>query len=58
MDTFSIEADGEGFQVRVAGSDDGPGRIAASFPTRQEAQEWIDSQTQIAMKTVIASDGA
>jgi hypothetical protein len=58
MDTFSIEADGKGFQVRIAGADDRPGQIAASFPTRQQAQEWIDNQTQIAMKTVIASDGA
>jgi hypothetical protein len=58
MDTFSLEADGQGFQVRAADSGDHPGRIAASFPTRHQAQEWIDAQTQIAMKTANASDVA
>jgi hypothetical protein len=58
MDTYSIEANQGGYEVRVIGADGKPGQVAASFPTRQQAQDWIDSQTQIAMKSANASDVA
>ena len=56
MDTYSIEANQSGYEVRAIGPNGEPGQVAASFPTRQQAQEWIDTQTQIAMKTATASD--
>ncbi len=58
MDTYCIEAEGEGFQVMVTNSGGGHGYIAASFPTRREAQAWIDRQVQIAMKSAAASNVA
>jgi hypothetical protein len=58
MDTYSIEANQGGYEVRAIGPQGEPGHIVVSFPTRQQAQEWIDSQTQIAMKTANASDVA
>jgi hypothetical protein len=54
MDTYSIEANQGGYDVRAVGPDGKPGHVAASFPTRRQAQEWIDAQTQIAMKTANA----
>lgn len=51
MDTYSIEAIQGGYEVRREG-----GQIVASFPTRRQAQEWIDAQVQIAMKIANASD--
>ncbi len=58
MDTFSIEAIQGGYEVRANGPERDGGRIVASFPTRQQAQEWIDAQVQISMKTANASDVA
>lgn len=58
METYSIEANQGGYEVRVKSPKPAGVQIAASFPTRREAQEWIDEQTQIAMKTANASDVA
>jgi hypothetical protein len=58
METYSIEANQGGYEVRVNSPEPDGVQIAASFPTRQQAQEWIDQQIQIAMKTANASDVA
>jgi hypothetical protein len=59
METYTIEATGQGgYEVRAARHGDDGGQIVMSFPTRQQAQEWIDGQTRIAMKTTNASDVA
>jgi len=59
MNAYSIETcpDG-GYQVRVTGPRGDNGHVITDFATERKAQEWIDAQTQIAMKTAIASDGA
>jgi len=57
MDTYSIEADGQGaFHVRAARPDDREGHAVATFPTPRQAQDWIDNQIRIAMMTATASD--
>jgi hypothetical protein len=59
MDTYLIETDGtDGYQVRTAGSAGRHGEIVARFSTYQQAQEWVDEQTRIAMKSANASDVA
>ncbi len=59
METYTIEATGQGgYEVRAAGTGDNGGQVIMSFPTRWEAQAWIDGQTRIAMKTANASDVA
>jgi hypothetical protein len=59
MNTYSIEADSNGgYEVRVVDTSGKGSHVAVSFPTRQQAQEWIDAQIQIAMKTANASDVA
>lgn len=59
MDTYSIETNSDGgYEVRVAETVDQKSQIVGSFPTYREAQEWIDAQTQIEMKTTNASDVA
>lgn len=58
MDTYSIEANGDGaYKIRVT-APDGSSREVPDFPTWDDAQLWVNEQTEIAMKTVIASDGA
>ena len=59
MDTYSVETDpAGGYQVRITEPDGDNRRVMTGFPTRHEAQNWIDAQTQIVMRTDIASDGA
>ncbi len=58
METYSIESNQGGYEVRVNSPEPGGVQVAACFPTRREAQKWIDAQTQIAMKTANASDVA
>jgi hypothetical protein len=58
METYSIEATQSGYEVRANGTESGGVQIVASFPTRQQAREWIDQQVQIAMKSANASDVA
>jgi hypothetical protein len=57
MDTYSIEADGQGaFNVRAAKQDNRAGLAIATFPTPRQAQEWIDNQIRMTMTTATASD--
>ena len=59
MDTYSVETDpAGGYQVRSTGPDGDNKRVMTDFPTRGAAQKWIDAQTQIVMRSDIASDGA
>jgi hypothetical protein len=59
MDTYSIETDGTGgYQVRAAETATEKSHIVGSFSTWKQAQEWIDAQTQIAMRLANASDVA
>jgi hypothetical protein len=59
MDTYSVETDpAGGYRVRITGPDGDNRRVMTGFSTRNEAQTWIDAQTQIVMRSDIASDGA
>ena len=57
MDTYAIEAKTEGgFQVRVRSASEEPGRIVNTFSTEREAEDWVNSQIQIALRDISASD--
>ena len=59
MLTYAIESDDRGgFHVRAAETPEEKSHIVMSFETWQKAREWIDDQTQIAMKSANASDVA
>jgi hypothetical protein len=59
METYTIEATGQGgYEVRADRHGHDGGQVVMSFPTRQQAREWIDGQTRIAMTTANASDVA
>jgi hypothetical protein len=58
MDSYAIEPDGDaGFRVRVTGTG-GKVRVVGGFPTRREAQPWVNDQIQIGLKAANASDVA
>jgi hypothetical protein len=58
MDSYSIETDSDGgYRVRVT-NPDGRWHVVTGFENRQAARQWIDAQTQIALKSANASDVA
>jgi hypothetical protein len=59
MDTYTVELDPTGgFQVVTWHQSGKRENVVAGYRTYEKAQEQADAMTQLAMKTVIASDGA
>ena len=59
MEDYLIEADGGGgYRVRTCRPNVEHNPIVAEFATYQQAQEWVDQQTRIALKSANASDVA
>jgi len=59
MNRYWVETDENGgVRVWVAAPGDDAGQIADSFPTRREAEAWINEQLQIAIRSANASDVA
>jgi len=59
MNTYSIEADGHGsFKVRITTPDGGVVQIVGGFATERKAEDWVNEQIRLALRTTNASDVA